>query len=408
MANLNVAVVSDSHFDTASRFEECIRIHDWIADDIKKRDVHLLLHAGDVFERKSNPQERIAVANWLMKVADHCPVVIVRGNHDVVGDLEIFGRLETTHPVYVQEGAGVQEVEIPAIDDIVSVAAIAWPRKAELLALLGDVSHEEAEQTAGDALRNVLRGLGMQMSANSGPKVLLMHAMVCGSRVSTGQPLVGCDMEIGIDDLGLAGADFYALGHIHMGQDWAFNGAPIAYPGSPRRTAYGELEEKGYILVELSQGFPQGWDVTWQRVPTPATRMLLLEANFTPEHGMVWIANESLPLPQAKAPDWEPLLYGAEVRIRYNVEADHRDAAKETARAIEADVLGRYFALAVKVEEVVIAHSRARMPEIATAHTLTDKLNLLWKARNTVPDAVRATRLLGRAVELETEARNAA
>ena len=55
---MQVAILADSHFDEHSRFAECVRVHDWIADDIAARDVDLVLHAGDLYYRKSSPPER--------------------------------------------------------------------------------------------------------------------------------------------------------------------------------------------------------------------------------------------------------------------------------------------------------------------------------------------------------------
>ena len=228
MSRRVVAVVADSHFDEASRFEECQRLHAWIADDMAARGVDVVLHGGDLYERRSTPAERRAASDWLRVVADRCPVVIVRGNHDALGDLPLLAKLRTKHPFRVEEAAAVHEVAG------VAVAAVAWPRKTELLAALGrPVGHEESGAVAAEALRAVLTGLGAELAQHAGPRVLLMHAMVGGSITSTGQPLVGCDMEIGLEDLALTGAAFTAIGHIHKGQEWTWNGAPIVYQVLP-------------------------------------------------------------------------------------------------------------------------------------------------------------------------------
>ena len=194
MSRRVVAVVADSHFDEASRFEECQRLHAWIADDMAARGVDVVLHGGDLYERRSTPAERRAASDWLRVVADRCPVVIVRGNHDAIGDLPLLAKLRTRHPIVVEEAAALHVVAG------VAVAAVAWPRKAELLAALGrPVSHEEAGAVAAEALRGVLTGLGDELVQHACPRVLLMHAMVGGSITSTGQPLVGCDMELGLE-----------------------------------------------------------------------------------------------------------------------------------------------------------------------------------------------------------------
>jgi DNA repair exonuclease SbcCD nuclease subunit len=381
-----VAIIADSHFDETSRFDECRRLHDWIADDLCERGVALILHAGDVFERRSTPRERLAFAEWLQRAASLAPVAAVRGNHDAPGDLLLFRDLETRHPVHVVEDARVVEIAGCAI------ACVAWPRKAHLLALLEQAGREAGELAAADALRNVLRGLGHQLAKHEGPRILLMHAMVRGSRVSTGQPLVGCDLELGLEDLRLVDADFVALGHIHLGQDWTVDGAPCVYPGSPRRTAFGEGEPKGYVLVDFdeidgSRRPTEDWP-RWERIEVPATPMVMVES--------AWRDGALLGLEHTS-------VAGAEVRLRFETPVDHREAAR--AQALEQrDRLLAAGAIAVKVEEIVTVESRARAPEVATAQTLEEKLSALWRARSFEPGA-RRERLVDKANQVEMEAR---
>jgi len=276
-----VAIIADSHFDESSRFDECCEIHEWIARDVALRDVDLVLHSGDVFERKSTPRERLAVRDWLRQVTEHAPVCMVRGNHDAPRDLALFDALETRCPIRVVEGAELVSFGGFDCGRGIDVACMAWPRKAELLSRLGDVSDEQGDQIAVNELRNVLRGLGVQRAPEplERPLIFLGHVQTRASRVSTGQPLVGCDFELGLEDLALVGADFYALGHVHLGQEWTIDDAPVVYPGSPRRTAFGETEPKGYVVAD----FDQGRLVGWERVETPARQMILLEASWNGE-----------------------------------------------------------------------------------------------------------------------------
>lgn len=368
-----VAVIADSHFDEHSRFEECVRLHGWIADDLRARRVDAVVHTGDVYERKSTPLERQAVADWVRRVASVAPVLVVRGNHDAVDDLPLLERLATEHRVIVEQAAGVHTV------GGIEIAALAWPRKAALLAASGADGKELGEAVAGDALRAVLRGLGQELRRQSGPRLFAAHAMVRGSITSTGQPLVGCDMELGLEDLALVGADAYALGHVHKGQRWEVDGRPVVYPGSPRRTAFGELEPKGYTLLE----WDESGSVRDTFVEAPATPMIHLEGR--------WLDGQLVGLEH-------PSLRGAEVRLRYSVPRDHREAAAAQARAWRDRILE--YATYCKVEEVVIAEARARAPEIARAVTLADKLTAYWSAKGFEPGERRAS-LLGKVSALE-------
>lgn len=374
-----IALIGDSHFCEHSRFEECSQIHRWIAEDIAERRVDLVCHSGDLFDRKSTPLERRAVAYWLERVADVAPVVIVKGNHDAPSDVKLFERLSTRHPVTVAEDAAV------CLAGGVAIAALPWPRKADLL--LAGSEAEGSEYAAKEALRDMIRRLGETLAKQPStmPRVLLAHAMVDGSRTSAGQPLVGAELSLGLDDLALCPADAYLLGHVHCGQTWDINGAPVIYPGSPRRTAFGEAEEKRYIIVEI-----EGGKVTWYAVPTPATQMVLVDVQTIRTHaGEVAFSDHGM----------EPDVDGAEVRFRWSVDGDLREVARIAARGREERMLAAG-AISVQLEETVTPTVTARNPEIATAPLLREKIQLYWAAQGFDPGP-RRDPLLSKLAQIE-------
>lgn len=383
-----VAVVADSHFDEHKRFEECIALHAWIRQDAERRGVTMTLHAGDVFERKSTPRERAAAFPWFQDMADLGPVVVVRGNHDAVDDLPLLTKLDSAHPITVVEETAVVEVGEAL------VACVAWPRKSAVLAASGAAGHESSEAIAADALRDVMRGLSDELHYHEGPTMLLMHAMVRDSVTSTGQPLVGCDFEIGLEDLALVRADAYFLGHVHKGQDWLIGDAPAIYPGSPRRTNFGELEPKGYVVAEWDWRDDVWTFIGWQFVEAPATRMVQLEADFLPD-GTFTPPN----LTDAEQ-------QGAEVRFRYHVASDQRQAARTAAEAIRAELLG-LGAVMVKVEEEVRLERRTRADAIAANAPLAEKVAAFWKAKGFDP-ADRREALMAKLQRVEEVGRAAA
>jgi hypothetical protein len=91
---------------------------------------------------------------------------------------------------------------------------------------------------------------------------------------------------------------------------------------------------------------------------------------------------------------------GAEVRFRYRVPADKRDAARAAASELRTELLAKG-AVVVKLEEVVSTTVRARAPEVAAAKTLPDKLRAYWKAKGDEMAPERAERVLALALELE-------
>lgn len=389
-----VALISDQHIDRSSRWDECRRILAWITSDLVARRPDLVLLGGDLFERRPTPEETLLACEWVQSLARLAPVVVIYGNHDAPQSLEPLALLDAPHPIIVADRPAVHLVAG------VAVACLPWPRPANLLAALGRaVPAEESAQHAVEALRAVLLGLGDQLEAHDGPRVVLSHAMVRGSRTSTGQPLVGCDLEIGLDDLALARADAYLLGHVHARQGWGvphrIGIAPIHYPGSPRRTSYGEVEPKGYMLFDFGEG-----RLRWKHVDTPATPMLLL----TGEYVSVDEGPEGRDIDRVLLhPEHNADVAGAEVRLRYHVVAHERDAGKRAAERLRAELVERG-AVAIKVEEVVVAETRARSPEVAAAQTLTEKIDAYWSARGFDPGDRRES-LHERLVALEEDCR---
>lgn len=388
---MKILASGDHHFDEHSRFEECVRVHDWIADQVAEQRPDVFLSGGDLYERSSTPVERKAVAAWLKRVASVCPVIIAKGNHDRSLDPSIMVDLETKYPVIVEEAARVHYVGGAAI------AVVAWPNKASVAAMIGrPISSDGLDDVTREALRNVLSGLGQELAAHQGPRILLMHAMVNGSVTSTGQPMIGGELALGLEDLGLAGPALTVLAHIHKPQAWTWNGAPVAYTGSPFRTAFGELEEKSILSAEFGRG---GTLLGWERIATPATPMIHIEGQYVETH--VGLPGDVI-VPAGIFLDGQHDVTGAEVRFRYLVETDHRDAAKAEAAKRRAEMLAAG-AKSVKVEEMVIASTRARAPEIAEAKTIADKLEAFWASKNIRLREDRKDRVLSRLTQLQGE-----
>lgn len=391
-----VAIISDQHFDRSSRWEEHLRIMSWIVEDLRARRPATILLGGDLFERRPTPEEMRAAIDWVRALAEIAEVVGVYGNHEPENSLYPLTRLETVHPVTIYAEPAIHRTQWGAI------ACLPWPRRAHLLAALGsDADHQTANQVAVDALRNVLRGLGLQaeQASKGRARVLLSHCQVRGARLSSGQPLApGADFELGLEDLALVRADAYLFGHIHRRtelDEWSIDGAPALYAGSPRRTAFGEIEEKSYAIVDVSQR-----PARVELVATPCTPMILAEDEWGPdgEGRPGWLVG------------WHGLdpdhVHGAEIRLRYKVPSEDRDAARAAAAKTREDLLAGG-AVNVKVEEEVFARARARVPEIARATTIAAKLEALWSARGVALDEARKPLVIERLHQVEREERAA-
>jgi DNA repair exonuclease SbcCD nuclease subunit len=374
----------DHHFAQHRRFDECKRVHAWMVEQAREHEVDVFLSGGDVYESASTPLERHAVAEWLSPMAEVCPVVIAKGNHDKRWDLELLGRLRTRYPITVEEGAAVHVVGKGRTK--IAVGAMAWPERTSLLA--SGLAGELANQATHEALCAVLRGIGVQLQQYDCPRILLGHFMADGAETSTGQPLLGMPINVGLTDLALAGADLTLMAHIHKRQGWDLPGGPALYTGSPYRTDFGQLEEKSVVLAE----FEGRKLVSLEQIETPAARMVHLDVEF--RDGVLCLGERQLheaDFPRA----------GAEIRLRCKLRADQREAARLATRETRENLLAAG-ALHVQVEDEIIVETRARVPEVSSAVTVEQKLDVLWKAKGFEPGERRAP-LLSKLAQLEEE-----
>lgn len=385
MPTHTIAIVSDTHADERSRWDEHCRVMDWIVADMAARNVNLTIHAGDIYEGTSTPRERDYVQRWCSGVCESSPLIIVGGNHEQEGDVTALGRLRTNYPICATERPIMEELAG------VVVAALPWPRKAELLARIGRaVPTHESDAVAAEELRTVLRGFSASMHAaqeRDQPTILAAHALVDGCVTDHDQPLAGLALSITIADLALSGAASAALGHIHEGARNAWQAPiPAVYCGSPRHCNYGEPgPHKGYVLAHYDGARFLGWE----RVATPCRPMILISGRYSA--GAIRFN-----------PPADRALVGADVRLRYKVRTEERAAAAVEERSIRAALLAMG-AAHVRIEADPVTIAVARSPEVARAESTEMQLLAMWEMRGMHPPDERAE-LLCMLAEIEDAA----
>lgn len=373
---MKILSTGDLHCDESSRFSEWKRVvGGWFVEQVRKEKPDFVAIPGDLYDRRSVPVERQAMAEMLVACADVCPVGIAKGNHDVPVDLEILARLKAKHPILVQEGAGIWHL------NGMRIAAVAWPDRASIAAMLGRPLPPDAiDDVAREAMRSVLLGLGQEE-----PHILMMHAMVDGSKMSAGQPARwGMELNMPLSDLGRARAQLSLFSHIHLGQDWTWNDRPMVMIGSPFANDFGETEEKSIVIADVND---HGCE--WSRIVTPARKMVLLEMDYVPGT-------------ESPTTSWQGSPEGSEFRLRYTFDSDQRDAAKAAAQQMK-DLLEGYGAAYVKLDPVARATTRSRVPEISAATSLEDKVFAWADAKAMVIEDSRRARLSAKIGELEED-----
>lgn len=225
----------------AQRREElngCIRS---VIDYAKRRQIHVVLIAGDLFDSE---QPRIGLFRAVMEQMGRAAEIrffIAPGNHDPYHSRSLYA-LETLPANVTVFGKEVGRVEL---DEGVVLYGRGFTH-----------AHE---------LRSLLHGFRAEAQR---PSIFLAH----GELGKTGQygPITK-------EDIANSGVTYLALGHVHQYSGAQREGGTTwAYPGIPMGRGFDEMGQKGFISGEIDQ---QGVRLTW--VPLPGRQYRELQVDVT-------------------------------------------------------------------------------------------------------------------------------
>lgn len=330
------------------------------------------LWPGDLAHQRQAIADELALIARLKRMADHAPVVLVRGNHDVDGDLDKFASIAACHPIYVVTTPDVLRIRLATLQ-FASIACLPYPHKAGLV--LAGAANADVVDAAADALDGIFMHFAAQLEAARAKGDLTLfigHANVGGAITSVGQPNIGREIELSPRHLDRLGPIYKGLNHIHKAQE--IYGA--YYAGSICRLDFGEIEEKRWIEVacecvqDLNQETFEAVGPWYRRLevishPLDVPPMAHVEGRLTRD-GFAWKmtagpAGEEQP-PPASFDGWE-------VRVRYQY------AQSEAAVLNKALVREPFVGAAVLLPEpIAIPDRQLRAPEVAAAKSLPDKV----------------------------------
>jgi DNA repair exonuclease SbcCD nuclease subunit len=342
-----------------------------ITDCATRGDIDLIVITGDVYERASDPGSRNLASECIQNLANIAPVVVVRGNHDAPGDLQIYSILQCK--------TNIQVFESPRqlLYTGVIVHVMPWLTKAKWQSLHPGASKEEGDKTVSQMALDFLKA---SVALNPNYKhILVGHMTIAGAMAQNHQQLGADGVTLGLYDIKDAG--FYAamLGHIHLRQD--IGGPRYFYNGSIAALSYGESPKKYFSVLDTDTG-----DVEWILLNTIHRQDV--NAKWTPSG--IGVDLEGIDL---------SLLKGARVRANLRVEGgDNIDQAK----AQLADWLKNEDVLEYQINPQVIPASKVRAVEITKAIGMGDKLKEYWKATSD-PDQETQSNMLDKLAEMEDE-----
>jgi DNA repair protein SbcD/Mre11 len=284
------------HLHGYDRSYEHERFLDWLTSLIQERHIDGLLIAGDIFDT-ANP----SAASWqlfyrflarLRTLVPHLNVVAIGGNHDSPSKLDAPHELLKAFELHLvgavsRDGQGALELDrliVPLKDSAGAIqawcAAVPYLRSADLR--LDEVNAEGVTDPAAteDRLvagvraiyRQVLNAIEARRSPEQ-PILALGHAYLSRgelSQLSERKVLGGNQHALPLDIF--QGADYVALGHLHLAQSLA---PQVHYSGSPLPLSLAEAAYNHQVLelelgaegVTLSQRHPVPRIVPMLRLP---------------------------------------------------------------------------------------------------------------------------------------------
>ena len=362
---------ADWHADSDPvKQEKLIKSLEFITGYVAKNDVTAIVHAGDIWERKQSYTDNSGVPiviEYLRKMSKYVEhIFITKGNnhHDEPGSVALLHQIEPNIHAYERPAVlAVGRDQVTMLNGELDqyfqhpeylISLVPYPTKA---ALVGDQSIDNNNTQFLEEFENIFEAIGMyRESFPTLPHILAFHGNVMGSRLSSGQALLGQDIIVSPTTLHKAKANYYALGHIHLAQEITHY---MRYSGSIYNKSWGETEQKTFNLIRFVEvADTYGYRIETVRIEN-ARPMITVEGSYDFERSK-WVFNGSF----EKIED-------AEYRFRFKI-------GEDLLKALTIDKINelkQIFNEDVRIEREIIPMEReSRSEKIMTCKSLYDEV----------------------------------
>lgn len=318
---------------------------DWLSDTLKTREIDALLVAGDLFDTANPPasawQQLYRFLARLRAEMPHLNMVLIGGNHDSPSKLDAPHELLRAFDLHLvgsisRDSEGKLETDrllVPLQDKEGKIAA--WCAAVPFLRS-SDLRVEplaEGQDRLIEGVRQVYAEVLAEGRARCGadlPLIAMGHAYLAAGQLSelSERRVLGGNQHALPADL-FAGADYTALGHLHLAQNPAEG---VHYSGSPLPLS---LAEANYNHQVLEVTFAGGKLAGLERIPVPRVVEMIRLPQSPLDDTLKAIASLELPAcPQEAQPFLEVrlLLPKPEARIRERILAAIADKPLRLAR----------------------------------------------------------------------------
>ncbi|ASS70569.1 exonuclease subunit SbcD [Bacillus atrophaeus] len=233
---------------------------------VKEEKIDAVVMAGDAFDTVNPPAlaEQLFYES-LSALSDRGkrPVVVIAGNHDNPDRLSAASPLTTEHGIHLIGYPKTEPVhiEVPSADELLAVAALAYPSEARLNEVLSDTFEEKLLRDHYDIkIRQAFEHMSRQCQKGA-VKIAASHLYVAGgNQTDSERPIeVGGAYTVAAESLP-ADAAYVALGHLHRPQTIKRAKTLARYSGSPLAYSFSEAGyAKSVTVVEAGPAGKASW-----------------------------------------------------------------------------------------------------------------------------------------------------
>jgi len=374
---MKIAHFADTHFREYGKFEPTYHLHsrtidyldsmDMMIDTIIAEEVDIVVFAGDAFHTH-NPNQNLLYlfAENISKIAQHCPIVMIPGNHDMPG------------PSYKASSIDVLSLEIPGVtianeyknymietkSGNIQISAFPFPMRQHILSE-GDLRRSKKDTWVKykDEVSKRLQELSGSLD-KSFPSILIGHFIVSGASFQA-RPgmLVDDEVEVNLVELAEGGWDYVALGHLHNHQE-VFDDPPIVYSGSLDRVSFlDEHQDKGFVMIDI----PEDGEVSWEFISVDARIMVTIDMDVT---------GTKTPMESIISKIEEYDVQGAIVRVRIECDSVLYVDKLEVGRKLEEMDMYELHGISITVPRVISSRLDSDRP--ASSYTEMEMIEIFF------------------------------
>jgi exonuclease SbcC len=276
---MKIIHLSDIHYSRENQ-ERALASLKTVCETGEKEGVDLYVIAGDLFDRPVNNTSSSGFPDLIgviQRMMNKAPVVAVKGTptHDTEGCYKPFTKIEARYPFIILDPAKPYFLENFGIKEErnehtrLLILGCGEPQKTWFLKDR-QLGKEESNEAIKGGMKELFIGVDAIRKDNPDiPCLFVYHGTVAGASISENQVMPPGGIQVGREDLAMIGADYYALGHIHLGQ--SIPDIPAEYCGSAFPVDWGEIDQKCFNLVEIEGELVdnKGYAVSLTRIPYP-------------------------------------------------------------------------------------------------------------------------------------------